>query len=211
VSVSVSVTRAETLERNWECARCDAHGVVVLRAEGDSGWKRVWWDRDEAEAAAHDDARWAVQRDADRILGMIRCPSCRHRARGVYFWAVVRNLPGFFVGMFMGLTLATLSVLFAGLPPLAGIPIILACGVIFCLPERRRWVEARDTTVRNLVPGDPEKVALVRARKTHAAMPKAVARALPSKKLEPLAPVITEAPRQVERASDADGPRFLRD
>ncbi|HUQ05817.1 MAG TPA: hypothetical protein VM261_25120 [Kofleriaceae bacterium] len=207
----VSVTREETVERNWECARCDAHGVVVMRAVGDSGWKQVWFDRDEAEASAQEDARWAVQRDADRMLGIIRCPSCRRRARGAYAWAAIRNIPGFFVGLFIGLTLATISILWAGLPFLAGIPIMLACGVLMCWPERRRWVEARNTTVRQLVPGDPEKVALVRARKTAAAMPKATARALPSKKPELLAPVASQAPSSVERPSDTDGPRFLRD
>jgi hypothetical protein len=209
--VRVSVTREETLERNWECARCGAHGHVVMRAVGESGWKQVWWSREAAEDAAREDAGWAVQRDADRMLGMIKCPSCKHRAKGVYAWAVIRNIPSFFVGLFIGITLATISILWAHLPFLMALPIMLACALLMCWPERRRWLEAKNTTVRGLVPGDPETVALLRAKKTEAAMPKAVARELPAPKKDVLVPVASSAPQQIERPADDEGPRFLRD
>lgn len=207
----VSVTREETLERTWACERCGAGGFVVLRAVGESGWKQVWWSRDAAEDAAHEDAKWAVQRDADRMLGMIRCPTCHLRAKGVYAWAVIRNIVPFFIGTLMGVALAAMALAFAHFPIWTGAPIMFACGALMCLPERRRWVEARNTTIRDLIPGDPEKAALIRAKKTEAAMPKAVARELPAPKKEALAPVTAQAPQPIDRPSDDEGPRFLRD
>lgn len=207
----VSVTRHETVERTWECARCDAHGVVVLRAVGESGWKQVWLSRDDAEAEATEDARWAVQRDAERMLGMIRCPTCRLRARGVYAWAALRNIIPVGIGLFTAAIVALVVVVTAHWPWWIGLPMMAAGAAIALLPERRRWLEARETTVRELVPGDPQKVALARAKKTEAAMPRAVAKELPAKRVEALAPVVTHAPRAVDRPSDDEGPRFLRD
>jgi len=209
--VRVSVTREETVERTWECARCDAHGLVQLRAIGESGWKQVWLSREDAEDAAAEDARWAVQRDAERMLGMITCPTCRHRARGVYAWAVLRNIIPVGIGLVTGAIIGLIVIVTAHWPWWIALPLMTAGAGISLFPERRRWIEARDTTVRELVPGDPEKAALVRAKKTEAAMPKAVAKELPSKKSELLAPVVTQAPQPVERPSDDEGPRFLRD
>lgn len=199
--MKVSVTREETVERNWACARCEARGVVQLRAVGESGWKQVWWSREAAEERAAEDAGWAVQRDADRMLGMIRCPSCRQRARGVYGWAVLRNLIPVFMGLLVGAAAALMTYVWFEWSPWTAIPFMFICGASALLPERRRWVEARETTVRGLV----------RAEKSRAAVPKATARELPTKKPELLAPITTHAPQQIERAADAEGPRFLRD
>jgi hypothetical protein len=209
--VRVSVTREEHVERTWVCERCGAGGHVVLHAIGDSGWKEVWFSRDEAEDAAHEDARWAVQRDAERMLGMVRCPSCRMRARGVHAWAVLRNIIPVGVGLGIGAALAVVILVLAHWPFWLAPFFMLAGAAVALLPERRRWIEANNTTVRDLVPGDPEKVALVRAKKTAAAMPRATARALPPAKPAALAPVASRAPEPIERPADDEGPRFLRD
>ncbi len=218
----VSVTREETVERTWECARCRARGHVHLRAIGDSGWRQVWWSRDEAEAEAADDARWAVQHDAERMLGMIRCPSCHRRAPRVWMWAALRCLFPVVVALLFTATLAAVALGVWDWPGWVA-PLIVFGGIaVALLPERRRWIEAGKTTVRDLRAGDP----------AHPVLPKAVVRALPAKAAAPppdararqagagprsqrwaparLAPVTSAAPAAVERPDDADGPRFLR-
>jgi hypothetical protein len=208
--VRISITRRETVERNWECSRCGAHGHVIFRATGESGWRRVWWSEDDAERAAAEGAKADVHNDAERILGMIRCPTCGRRARGVYAWAVVRNIFPVLSVVF-GCAIVCIVLIGSGAPWWVTPPLLLASAFLALLPERQRWREARATTVRDLVRGDPQKVALMRAKKTEAAMPKAIAHALPAPKKEAIVPVTAYAPQPIARPSDDEGPRFLRD
>ena len=134
----ISITRTETVERNWECARCGAHGVVVLRATGESGWRQVWWSEDDAEEAAADDARADVQNDAERMLGMIRCPTCGKRARGVYAWAVLRNIIPVGAVLLGGAIVSIVLVASSGAPFWIAPILLLGAGALSLLPERRR-------------------------------------------------------------------------
>jgi hypothetical protein len=192
VGVSVSYTRTETGQHAWECAHCRAHGVVTLRTVGESGWKRVWISERRAEQRAMNDAIVDVQRDAERILGMIRCPKCKERAPRARFWTGVRLVPSVIGGMLFGGLVGGGVLMVLGVTwwfGLAGVPL---GGWIGSFPERRRWREANLAVVHQLEGGE----AVV-----------AKPAALPAPKLEPLR---TAAPEQVERAADGEGPRFLK-
>ena len=65
-------------------------------------------------------------------------------------------------------------------------------GWIGSFPERRRWREAGGAVIHALEGGEPPKLAA------------------PAAPAPPLEPLRTTAPEQVERASDEDGPRFLK-
>ena len=184
----VQVTRTETRQHAWECVRCRAHGLVTLRAVGESGWKRVgYFNPQKAEARAYNDAAVAVQRDAERIMEMIRCPKCLQRAPRVRFWSGVRLVPAVIAGLVVGGLMGGGVASILGVSFWLGLPAAPIGGYVGTLTERRRWREARSALIVQLEGGEAPK------------LPEA-----PKPKLEPLR---TNAPEQVEQASDR--PRFL--
>jgi hypothetical protein len=169
--------------------------VVTLRTVGESGWKRVWISERRAEERAMNDAIVDVQRDAEKILGMIRCPKCKQRAPRVQLWSGVRLVPAVIGGMFFGGLVGGGILMLLGVTwwfGLAGVPL---GGWIGTFSERRRWREANLAVVRELEGGEP------------VAKPLPAPAPAPAPKLEPLR---SAAPEQVERAADGEGPRFLK-
>jgi hypothetical protein len=134
-------THRATLKRDWLCKHCQAFGHATVSARGSSE-KRLWFSRDAAASAAHERAAIALDRDADRIVSLIRCPTCRKRALGAALatlWHGLGDLPTAVVGAaVVGAVVAGYVATWFALPAAAIVMVaILAIG-----DERRRWREA---------------------------------------------------------------------
>ena len=131
---------AET--RDWLCAYCHASGLATVEARG-HGKKRLWFSRSAAADVAHEYAALDLERDADRIVALIRCPKCRERApRAVLatLWYGLGDLwPACSGAFFAAILVGTKTDSFALIIAAAAVVLvaILAIG-----DERRRWREA---------------------------------------------------------------------
>jgi hypothetical protein len=202
VERQINVTRTAIVERTWRCERCGASGLVNLKAVGHSGWRREGWsDPDQVAAQAREDASYAVMHDAERILAMIVCPTCREPARGAVFWSRVRMIGTALIGVagagFLGFLAVAVSPVPLWLAPI-GTPLGAWIG---CHEERRRRRESRGVIVVHLVKGE-------------AKLPVAIARVAPPRALPPapkLEPLRTSAPESIAPADASEGPRFLKE
>lgn len=82
--------KAETAERYFRCARCGARGEVAFVAEGDSGWQADDLLVEDGQLRALSAADEALMHDAERTLGLVRCPTCGERDRATVRWAQLR-------------------------------------------------------------------------------------------------------------------------
>jgi hypothetical protein len=135
-------THRSTETRDWLCAHCHASGHTTVEARG-HGKKRLWFSRGAAADIAHELAAVDLERDADRIVALIRCPKCRERApRAVLatLWYGLGDLWLACIGAFFAAILVgTKTDSFALIVAAAAVVfvVVLAIG-----DERRRWKEA---------------------------------------------------------------------
>ncbi|HEX3474527.1 MAG TPA: hypothetical protein VHT91_05770 [Kofleriaceae bacterium] len=104
----------------------------------------MWFSRVGAADRAHGAADEALERDAERIRGLIRCPKCQRCAPHAVAWSVVRMAPQLVLGLIIAISVAATCA--AEWPH--GIwtaPVLLAIAVaVASIDERRRWRQARD-------------------------------------------------------------------
>jgi hypothetical protein len=208
VSTQINVTRKELVERRWECPHCKSYGVVMMRAHGESGWRRIglFQDRDAVEADAADDASWSVQRDAERMMAMIECPVCKQRAPRVMFWSVVRTVWPVLASMVTSAVIWVLLYFWIGAPWWV-LPILLASAVAFGIKEEiRRWRTAGRTRVESLRQGQTALPVAVASQSKPPVKPIAIKSNSGS-----IAPIASSAPQVVQASELSDGPRFLKD
>jgi hypothetical protein len=131
-------THRAPVERDWLCRHCNAFGVVTVDAIGNAE-KRIWFSKTSAAEAAHDLAAEALQADADRVIALVRCPTCRHRPSGLFatLWHGVRDLA---IAAFVGVVAAIIIFFLTKTQLLAIIVGALgfAAGIAFGTEVRRR-------------------------------------------------------------------------
>ena len=151
-------THRDEVERYYTCPRCGARGEMKVTAVGRSTWGGSFALRlsfggffrlgrmlsDSSTSNAQDDAETRAQRDADRVLALVRCPSCHKRPRLAFVWPVLR-LAGFAGLAMAGLWLAGLSV-----PWWATAAVVAAIGGT---AEAGRFARARQVSTLKLSPG----------------------------------------------------------
>jgi hypothetical protein len=149
------------LERYYTCPRCGAKGEAKLTAVGHSMWGGgaivgvlanlvMFRFGNLAEAArggnAQDDAGFRAQRDADRILALMRCPSCGKRPRMAFVWPVIRVAFYAVGGMLLALVAATFGLHVA---PLVAAGVLAAVAV---LGEIGRFSRVRSAVAVKITP-----------------------------------------------------------
>jgi hypothetical protein len=95
----IRAVRAETTERYFNCRQCGARGEVSFRAVGDSGWQSEALLLDVELEDVHERAEEDLLVDAERVLHLIRCPTCKQRDSSYVRWAAIRVLAWFAIGL----------------------------------------------------------------------------------------------------------------
>jgi uncharacterized protein (UPF0212 family) len=196
-------TLHETVERYYTCPRCGAKGEVAFTASGRGNAidgtslfirlfaPRRYWSRaaDLPALDAVSRAGAAQRQDAERTLGVIRCPACGKRPLGAFVW------PAFRIALItaLGLFLTSLRFYLVGLPWWSGGAVFAAVQVV--IEIRRFHRAARVATLKLVAPPHPLPSARVVAA-PHTAPPK-------------LEPLVAFAPPPTPPPGDV--PRFLKD
>jgi hypothetical protein len=194
--------RSETVERSYQCPRCETRATTFVRGHGASSFSPGLFS-DDAEMAARENAAMSMQHDATRVLGLIQCPSCKLRAPGAVGWSIARLVTTtvFLTALLVG---SGLALGYAGGWPMWLVPLLGAFGLIAGVwTEIGRWREAGRATLR-----------LTGVKAGAMPLPKAVAlRRLPAAPPAP-APIVPIAsvapPKDPEPPAPGEGPRFLR-
>jgi hypothetical protein len=88
--VELRATVSETTQRYFTCRTCGARGEVEFRAHGDSGWQSgsllLDVEPDEVREVADED----LMKDAARVLGLVKCPTCKQRDSRYVRWSRIR-------------------------------------------------------------------------------------------------------------------------
>ncbi|HEY3806101.1 MAG TPA: hypothetical protein VGL61_26040 [Kofleriaceae bacterium] len=155
---AIVASHRSELERYYTCPRCGARGEAKLVAVGRSVWggafvihflvnlmqlRRV----DVASAGnAQDQAEEHAQRDADRMLALMRCPSCHKRPLMTFVWPLVRVAGYALLG-----ALVTLALLMFGLHLPAELG-AAAFGAYAVVVEIGRFSRVRRTVALKMTP-----------------------------------------------------------
>jgi hypothetical protein len=155
VPALIATHRGE-LERYYTCPRCGARGEMKLTAIGRSAWGgglavRLFGgffgfgrSSNLGTSNAQDDAETNAQRDADRVLALVRCPSCHKRPRTAFVWPALR-IAGLVaivqIGLWLGGVLAPLWLTAA------------AVGALGAVLEAGRFRRASRVAALKLAPG----------------------------------------------------------
>jgi len=192
------VTASEVKQRYFTCERCGAYGEVQFQAIGESGWRQESiFTAEDAQTAAATDAADALQADADRVIGMIRCPACKLRPKGAFTGAYFR------VGTptLLGLVAIFYSSAFIWLSAICG---AFAAALLYM--ELKRLGRANRAMVYKLTKPDAKK-----DKKEKQYKPLHPSRPQPARPATaPVAPVRTSAPEIVQPRGPDEGPGFLK-
>ena len=145
-------TQADISLRYFNCGNCGARGEVAYRAEGDSGWHKEGLFNDDGADRARTAAEEDLMIDSDRVLGLIRCPTCGERHKSTVRWAYLRPtlllVPGIALFAIFGTELWIGAAIFAALAGAQG------------WRERGRFQRANRALLLRLQPGKrPEALA----------------------------------------------------
>ena len=191
------VTASEVKDRYFTCERCGAYGEVQFQAIGDGGWVKESYFGGDAQFRAAQSAADALQVDAERVIGMIRCPACKLRPKGAFAGAYFRvgapTIAGL-VALFAGGSMILLSAVFGG----------LAAWLLFT--ELKRLGRANRALIYKLTKPVPEPKKEKDVRPLRASKPSQPPRSATA----PVVPVRTSAPEIVQPRGPEDGPGFLK-
>jgi hypothetical protein len=184
VTEDLRAIHSSTEERYFTCRHCGAKGEVQFRARGDSGWQAGSVLLEVEAQDVHERAEEDLMADADRVLHLIKCPTCKQRDGAYVRWGYIRvagwlALGGVlaWVGSFMVPYQLTLYIA----------AIVCGLGAIWqIMRERSRYQRADGARILRLQPG------------------KHPTRAQPST----VPAIVTVAPPKIEQR--ADEPAFLR-
>ena len=201
MAVDHKVTLTRAVERTFTCPRCGAHGEAQFHAVGEGGWAREsvlsdMFNTDSAVERSAQDAAAALLLDADRIVSLIRCPSCEQRAPGALTWPAVRvALPLVVAGV---LPFVSSFLIWGSL----GL-VVVALWVLW--REYRRVRRADHIEILKLEPG-ADQVAKAKASARARFAPKPAPRPAPKAIVVPVVAPVIEKPRGPD-----EGPAFLLD
>ena len=140
-------THESTEAQDWSCAHCQTHGNVVIHARG-VGSRQVWLSDEKAEHGAHEDAAVALQRDAQRILALVKCPSCNRRAPGALVATLWHGLKDLLIAITTGATVGFITWAVTSSTKLGIVGLVIAFLVCVAIgQEARRWREASRAVV----------------------------------------------------------------
>ena len=154
-------THRGELERYYTCPRCGARGEMKLTAIGRSAWgggfaMRLYFGgvfrlgrlaSDLGTSNAQDEAETNAQRDADRVLALVRCPSCHKRPRMAFVWPAFR---------IAGLVAIAQIGLWLGAVPVPLWITAASVGAIGVVLEAGRFRRASRVATLKLAPGTPQ-------------------------------------------------------
>ena len=191
------VTASEVKERYFTCERCGAYGEVQFHAIGDGGWVKESYFGGDAQFRAAQSAADALQVDAERVIGMIRCPACKLRPKGAfagtYFRVGAPTVAGL-VALFAGGSLIWLSAVFGG----------FAAWLLFL--ELKRLGRANRAMIYKLT----KPTADVKKEKDYKPLRPSKPSQPPRSTTAPVVPVRTSAPEIVQPRGPDEGPGFLK-
>jgi hypothetical protein len=208
MSTHLVATHESTETRDWLCAHCHAFGHVTVHARGE-GERRIWFSRNTAADGAHADASVALERDAQRICALIRCPSCGRRSSGAVAATLWYGLKDLGVAITSSVTLGVI-VWAATDSSLLGI-LVLAIAFLVLLAigdEGRRWREAARVVVSVANPRRSRQL-VEPARPVHEPPAPFRSPAAPAPIIATERPSLPSAPI-VKADLSADQPTFLR-
>ncbi|MDQ3338623.1 MAG: hypothetical protein M4D80_25950 [Myxococcota bacterium] len=177
---------SSTEERYFHCRGCGAKGEVQFRAWGDSGWQTgaliLEVEADDVLVRAEED----LMADADRVLHLIKCPTCKQRDPAYVRWVYARvigwfALAGFFawVGNIMVPYRITLYIT----------AIVCGLGGVWQITrERSRYKRAASARILRLKPGKHPGLAQPAS----------------------IAPIVTTAPPPIAQREAGEEPAYLR-
>lgn len=201
MAVDHKVTLRQAVERTFKCPRCGAHGEVEFHAIGEGGWAREsvlteMFNTESAVERSAQDAAADLTLDADRVVSLIRCPSCEQRAPGAFTWPAFR----------VGLPLIVAAVLpFVSFTLGLGSIVLVGFALWVFSREYRRVQRADRVEILKLEIG-ADQVAKAKAKAKARFAPKPTPRPAPKPIVVPVvAPVIEKS-----RGPD-EGPAFLVD
>ncbi len=201
MAVDHKVTLTQAVERTFTCPRCGAHGEVEFHAVGEGGWAREsvltqMFNTDSAIERSAQDAAADLMLDADRIVSLIRCPSCEQRAPGALTWPAIRV--AFPLVLAVALPFVSWFLRWGSL----GF-VLLALGVLW--RERRRVKRADHVQILELELG-ADQVAAAKAKSKARFAPKPAPRPVAKPIVVPVVAPVIEKPRGPD-----EGPAFLVD
>lgn len=197
MAMQYKVTASELKERYFTCERCGAFGEVQFHAIGEGGWVQESFFVEDAEQRAATQAADALQVDAERVIGMIRCPACKQRPKGAFTGAYLR------VGLPTLLGLVAIFYGGAGLVMVAALCGGVAAWLLF--RELKRLGRANRAMVYKLTKPAPE----AKPEKAYKPLRPAKPSQSPRPATAPVAPLRTSAPEIVRPRGPEDGPGFL--
>lgn len=197
---NIRATVAETTQRYFTCRYCGARGEVELLAQGDSGWQESTWYREATITDAASAAETDLMLDAERVLGLVKCPTCKRRDARYVRWGKIRVAAWFALGG---------SIWFLGGTELAiG---TIGCALAGCWQTYREHTRYRRANRARILRLRPGKLAPPPELPPLAAPPPElpVARALTAPVIQPPKPTVAPAP--VVPRGPGEEPAFLRE
>jgi hypothetical protein len=198
VETEYRTTMNEAAQRYFTCGHCGAKGEVLFVAHGDSGCQQEgsFLFKTDGWAKAKDAAEEDLMRDAERVLGLVPCPTCKRRNPRYVRWAMIR------AGAWLVLAAIAFVLLGADYWFVAAVPGVI--GLAQAWRERSRFKRASVAHISKLLPGVPPGRTLAGTRPEP---PKpAPAPAKPATIRAVAAPPI----EKVEQRGPDDEPAFLR-
>jgi hypothetical protein len=195
--IEYKATQSEHAERYFTCKNCGAKGEVRFHAHGEGVATENAFVDDGAQralAGAEED----LMLDADRVLHLIRCPTCGRRDGGYVMWTVIRPVLWFATAA----ALYTLEATYFAIPTVG----LIIGGVWQAWREGSRYRRANRAQLLRLKPGSPPERKQLPAKPTPKPLPPPpdlpVAVAINVPPLAPIAP-------QPQRGPDEE-PAFLK-
>ena len=177
---------SSTEERYFACRNCGARGEVQFRARGDSGWQAgsllLEIEAQDVDERAEED----LMADADRVVHLMKCPTCKRRDPAYVRWTYLRVIGWFaLAGLFAWV--GNIMVPYQLTLYIAAIVCGLG-GIWQARREHSRYKRADAARILRLKPGKHPGLAQPAS----------------------LTPIVTTAPPPIAQREAGDEPAFLR-
>jgi hypothetical protein len=186
VGEDLRAVHSSTEERYFACRACGAKGEVQFRAWGDSGWQAGSVLLEVEAQDVHERAEEDLMADADRVLHLIKCPTCKLRDGAYVRWGYIR-VAGWFALASVFAWVASFMVPYQIMLFVAAAVCGLG-GIWQITRERSRYKRADGARILRLRPGKHPGLAQPASAR----------------------PIVTVAPPPIAQREAGDEPAFLR-